>query len=169
MKKTLVVLTACMLAFGVAACGNDTTKETETEETTTTVETTVESEVDETEAKYKDSKSHEEIPGDKDSDVKDDGTLDTIKDILEEDEHYYDENGEAKSPRDQHTDEHGDVVKPGSTADRSKVNGEKDTLTREKEPSTDVTEEVFEYVVNRADDTNTKPEVPRKLVTEDEV
>ena len=37
MKKTLVVLTACMLAFGVAACGNDTTKETETEETTTAV------------------------------------------------------------------------------------------------------------------------------------
>ena len=110
MKKTLVVLTACMLAFGVAACGNDTTKVTETEETTTVVETTAESEVDETEAKSKDSKSHEEISDDKDSDVKDDGTLDTIKDILEEDEHYYDENGNVNSPRDQHTNEHGDVI-----------------------------------------------------------
>lgn len=165
MKKTLVVLTACMLAFGVAACGNDTTKETETEETTTTVETTVESEVDETEAKFKDSKSHEEIPGDKDSDVKDDGTIDTIKDILEEDEHYYDENGEANSPRDQHANEHGDVVKPGS-----KVDGYKDEFYDEKEPSTDVTDEVHEYVIDRTsdvDDTTEKPSVPRKLVIEE--
>lgn len=165
MQKTLVVLTACMLAFGVAACGNDTTKETETDETTTTVETTVESEVEATEAKYKDSKSHEEIPGDKDSDVKDDGTIDTIKDILEEDKHYYDENGEANSPRDQHTNEHGDVVKP-SESSHSKVDGYKDEFNREKEPSTDVTEEVLEYVFDNAED-NTKPDVPRKLVTEE--
>jgi len=133
MKKTLVVLTACMLAFGVAACGNDTTKETETEETTTAVETTVESEVDETESKFKDSKSHEEIPGDKDSDVKDDGTIDTIKDILEED-------------------------------------GYKDEFYDEKEPSTDVADEVHEYVTDcasDADDVTEKPSVPRKLVIEE--
>lgn len=166
MKKTLVVLTACMLAFGIAACGNDKPKETETEETTT-VETTVEeSEVEET----KGAKSHGEIdPDDKKRD-EDNVNLDDIKDILEEDQHYNESEEKSDetsiSPRDQHTDENGNVVKPGEVSDHSKIDGYKDEFHREKEPSTDVTEEVFEYVFDRTED-HAKPDVPRKLVTEE--
>lgn len=157
MKKTLVVLTACMLAFGVAACGNDTTKETETEETTTTVETTVESEVDETEAteeNIKDSKFHGDISdGDKDT-IKDDGTLESIKDIIEDG--HYDENGEQR--RDEYVNEHGDTVKPGTDAGHSKVDGAKDTLDNDKPTR--------EFVVDNETDENQKPAIPRKVESE---
>ena len=158
MKKTLVVLTACMLAFGIAACGNDKPKETETEETTT-VETTVEeSEVEET----KGAKSHGEIdPDDKKKD-EDNINIDDIKDILED--QHFDENSEEKSdvttisPRDQHTDENGNVVKPGR-----KVDAEKDTLSDEKPSEETAENELIENMREQTNATHVKPEVPRKV------
>lgn len=81
MKKTLVVLMACMLAFGIVACGNDTTKETE--ETTTVVETTVESEVDKTETTHVNPTDQDKIPGEQGDAVKPDSTIDGYKDVHE--------------------------------------------------------------------------------------